>query len=307
MSRLAIVFKGSPLFTGVAGSGESNIRKWIIENDWLEAIIGLPDQLFYNTGISTYIWILTNRKRRERQGKMQLVNAVSLFRKMRKSLGNKPNEIAPEQIEGIVRLYGDFEEGRWVKIFRNEEFGYRQITIERPLRLRYEATGDGIERALASKPIQVELAGDDGTKRQALAAVMREAAAQGPLEGKTATKAIEAGLLPPRLALSPAEKKALVEGLAVRDESAPSVTKNGKPDDMDSDKSAVPGVNRNVLHRLPVPMLPLNQQRAILGAIEHADLWTRRIVTASQAELDLIQERRQGPIPAAVTGQIGVR
>jgi type I restriction enzyme M protein len=228
-SRLGIVFNGSPLFTGDAGSGESNIRKWIIENDWLEAIIGLPDQLFYNTGISTYVWILTNRKPPERQGKIQLVNAVSLFRKMRKSLGNKRNEIAPEQIEEIVRLYGTFQEEKRVKIFRNQDFGYRQITVERPLRLRYEATEEGIERALASKPLQAELGGDDGTKREALVAAMREAAAQGPHDEKAATEAIQAALLPRRIFLSPAAKKAVVEGLAVRDASAPPVTKNGQP------------------------------------------------------------------------------
>ena len=97
--RLAIVFNGSPLFTGAAGSGESEIRRWIIENDWLEGIVALPDQLFYNTGISTYFWIVTNRKRPERRGKVQLVDARESFAKMRKSLGNKRNEISPEQIE----------------------------------------------------------------------------------------------------------------------------------------------------------------------------------------------------------------
>jgi len=228
-SRLAMVFNGSPLFTGDAGSGESNIRRWIIEHDWLEAIVALPDQLFYNTGISTYIWILTNRKRPERQGTVQLVNATGLLRKMRKSLGNKRNEIPKEQIDQIVRLYGEFEEEKRVKLFRNQEFGYRQITVERPLRLRYEASEEGIERTLQSKPLQVQFAGDDGTMREALIAVMREAAGQGPRDEKAAIKAIEAALLPRRLTLSPAARKALVEGLAVRDDHAPAVTKNGKP------------------------------------------------------------------------------
>src|SRR3712207_7842595 len=108
----SIVFNGSPLFTGDAGSGESNIRRWIIENDWLEAIVALPEQLFYNTGIATYVWVVTNRKSAERRGKVQLVNAVSFFVKMRKSLGNKRNEIGdgtngkPEQIAEITRIYG---------------------------------------------------------------------------------------------------------------------------------------------------------------------------------------------------------
>ena len=136
--RLAIVFNGSPLFTGGAGSGESEIRRWIIENDWLEGIVALPDQLFYNTGISTYFWIVTNRKKPERRGKVQLVDARELFTKMRKSLGNKRNEIGPEQIAEITRLYGAFEESERVKILPNESFGFQRITVERPLRLRYE-------------------------------------------------------------------------------------------------------------------------------------------------------------------------
>ena len=106
-SRLAIVFNGSPLFTGDAGSGESEIRRWIIESDWLEAIVALPTEMFYNTGISTYIWILTNRKRKERRGKVQLINATDLFVKMRKSLGNKRNELSDGNIAEIVDLYGD--------------------------------------------------------------------------------------------------------------------------------------------------------------------------------------------------------
>ncbi|MCB9321761.1 MAG: SAM-dependent DNA methyltransferase [Lewinellaceae bacterium] len=133
-SRIGIVFNGSPLFTGSAGSGESDIRKWIIENDMLEAIIALPDQLFYNTGISTYIWIVDNRKRPERKGKVQLINAVSFFEKMSKSLGNKRNLISTVQIEKITKLYGDFEENKYSKIFDNEDFGYHKVTVERPKR-----------------------------------------------------------------------------------------------------------------------------------------------------------------------------
>lgn len=133
-SRIGIVLNGSPLFTGGAGSGESDIRKWVIENDLLEAIIALPDQLFYNTGISTYIWILTNRKAQERKGKMQLIDATSFFAKMSRSLGNKRNEITPTQIKEIVQLYGEFQEGPFCKIFPNEFFGYTRITVERPER-----------------------------------------------------------------------------------------------------------------------------------------------------------------------------
>lgn len=139
-SRIAIVFNGSPLFTGGAGSGESEIRKWIIENDQLEAIIALPDNLFYNTGISTYIWIVTNKKSGNRKGKVQLINATHLFQKMRKSLGQKRNELSDQHIGEITKLYGDFEEGKYVKVFDNEDFGYRRVTVERPLKLKFTVT-----------------------------------------------------------------------------------------------------------------------------------------------------------------------
>ncbi len=123
-SRVGIVFNGSPLFTGAAGSGESEIRKWIIENDWLETIIGLPTDMFYNTGISTYIWILTNRKEGRRKGRIQLIDATQMYRKMRKSLGSKRNELSDEDIDTIVRLYGNFQPGDKSKIFDNEDFGH---------------------------------------------------------------------------------------------------------------------------------------------------------------------------------------
>jgi len=132
-SRYAIIHNGSPLFTGDAGSGESNIRKWIIGNDWLETIISLPTQIFYNTGIPTYIWIITNRKLKQRKGKVQLVNAVDFFTKMRKSLGNKRNYISEDQIKEITKIYTGFEEGEYCKIFDNEDFGYTKVTVDRPL------------------------------------------------------------------------------------------------------------------------------------------------------------------------------
>lgn len=137
-SRIGIVFNGSPLFTGDAGSGESEIRKWIIENDLLEAIIALPDQLFYNTGISTYIWILTNRKTDRRKGKIRLVNGVSYFEKMRKSLGSKRNLISAQNRENIVQLYSMFEPHENYKDFDNTDFAYSKITVERPI---YDADG----------------------------------------------------------------------------------------------------------------------------------------------------------------------
>lgn len=145
-TRLAIVFNGSPLFTGSAGSGESEIRRWIIENDWLEAIVALPDQLFYNTGISTYLWIVTNRKEQHRKGKIQLVNGTTFFKKMRKSLGNKRNEVCDEQRDQITKLYGDYKENDFVRIFDNTDFGYRRITVERPLQLNFAITYERLAR-----------------------------------------------------------------------------------------------------------------------------------------------------------------
>ena len=133
-SRVAMVLNGSPLFTGGAGSGESNIRQWIIENDWLEAIVALPTDMFYNTGISTYIWVLSNHKSDERQGKIQLINGAGLGRKMRKSLGSKRKELSPDDIKQLVRWYGEGAENAHSKIFDNAEFGYRTVTIERPQR-----------------------------------------------------------------------------------------------------------------------------------------------------------------------------
>lgn len=142
-SRIGIVFNGSPLFSGSAGSGPSDIRKWIIENDMLEAIIAMPDQLFYNTGISTYIWIVTDRKSGERKGKVQLINATGaenedrdnpFYNKMLRSLGNKRKEIHEVAIKHITEIYEDFNESPCCKIFDNENFGYRRITVERPKR-----------------------------------------------------------------------------------------------------------------------------------------------------------------------------
>ena len=173
-SRIGIVFNGSPLFTGDAGSGESNIRQWIIENDWLEAVVALPDQLFYNTGISTYIWVLSNRKKPRRKGKVQLIDARRFYVKMPKSLGNKRNKLGdptdrpsePDQISEITRIFGNFKDGETrgfteedtiarqpvektrvvSKIFDTADFGFHKITVERPLRLNFQPTLERIAR-----------------------------------------------------------------------------------------------------------------------------------------------------------------
>lgn len=150
-SRMAIIFNGSPLFTGDAGSGESEIRRWVIENDLLEGIIALPNDLFYNTGIATYIWILTNRKNDNilkgpvRTGKIQLVDASNFYHKMRKSLGSKRNQISNADIEEIARIYGSFKENEYCKIFDNKEFGFLKVTVERPLKLNFQISQDRIE------------------------------------------------------------------------------------------------------------------------------------------------------------------
>ncbi|TBW11689.1 SAM-dependent DNA methyltransferase [Azotobacter chroococcum subsp. isscasi] len=141
-TRIGIVLSGSPLFNGGAGSGESEIRRWILENDWLEAIVALPTDLFYNTGIGTYVWILSNHKDALRKGKVQLIDASAMHAPMRKSLGSKRKYLSDAQIAEIARLHEAFEEGPNSKIFATTDFGYRRITVERPLRLRFSVTAD---------------------------------------------------------------------------------------------------------------------------------------------------------------------
>jgi len=158
-ARVGIVLNGSPLFTGSAGSGESEIRRWLLEKDLVEAIVALPDQLFYNTGISTYIWILSNKKPVERKGKVQLIDARAMFHKMRKSLGNKRKELTPADRQDIVELYEEFKESKHVKIFDTKTFGYRQVTIERPLQLVFQVTPERIELLKTNKLFEIDPTG----------------------------------------------------------------------------------------------------------------------------------------------------
>lgn len=153
-SRAAVVFNGSPLFTGGAGSGESEIRRWIIENDWLEAIIALPEQMFYNTGIGTFIWVVTNRKTNERRGKIQLIDARERWTPMRRSLGDKRRYLSDETIDDITREHGHFEKAKTKhsKVYPNAYFGYRRITVECPLRLRFQITQEAKEQFLEAAP-----------------------------------------------------------------------------------------------------------------------------------------------------------
>lgn len=153
-SRIGIILNGSPLFTGGAGSGESEIRRYLLQNDLVEAIVALPTDMFYNTGIATYVWVLSNHKAAERKGKVQLIDGSQHFAKMRKSLGSKRQYITGEQIDDLVRLYGRFEETPQSKIFPTDTFGYRRITVERPLQLNFQTSPERIEKVLEEKAIQ---------------------------------------------------------------------------------------------------------------------------------------------------------
>jgi type I restriction enzyme M protein len=242
-SRLAIVFNGSPLFTGGAASGESEIRRWIIENDWLEAVVALPDQLFYNTGISTYFWVVTNRKSPARRGKVQLVDARELWVKMRKSLGEKRKGLSAEQIAEITRLYGAFEENDRVKILPNEAFGFLRITVERPLRLRWEISEDTLAAVRASLrlvklgPERLEGLVATLAKHMGLASTDRT-----QLSGKLAPILTAAGLTRP-------QQQAVWDALGVRDPEAPVITnQRGDPE---------PDAELRDQENVPLPTVPV--------------------------------------------------
>jgi type I restriction enzyme M protein len=232
-ARLAIVFNASPLFTGSAGSGESEIRRWIIENDWLEAIVALPDQLFYNTGISTYVWVLSNRKRAERLGKIQLIDARDFFTKMRKSLGSKRNELSDEDIDRITQIYGDFSESEHSKIFDNEYFGYQRVVMERPRRYRYQITDEVIEVVNASKHFEAlteplkksndpETALVDGERQQkALLAALEAIRDVDTIDLEKFENNLKAALQAKGVTASSRLRKAIVAAAAERDEEAP--------------------------------------------------------------------------------------
>lgn len=218
--RIAIVLNGSPLFTGAAGSGESEIRKYLLEQDLVEAIIGLPKDMFYNTGIATYIWILSNHKPSERRGKVQLIDATSQFEKLRKNLGDKRAEIAQTNLENIVRTYHAFEESDESKIFKTTDFGYTTITVEQPLRLSWAITPDRVESALEAKAFEKLTAGQRIQLEEALAA---EAAidASTTTDSAAFTKRIQKAVS--NLGLNASQIKNLVAGLAEHDDEAPHV------------------------------------------------------------------------------------
>lgn len=232
-SRLAIVLNGSPLFTGGAGSGESNIRQWIIENDLLDAIIALPTDMFYNTGISTYIWILDNKKLPHRKGKVQLINAVDMYGKMRKSLGSKRKQLREEDIQLICRLYDEFrhddnpDEPALSKIFANEDFGYRTITVERPLQLSFHINDDTADQVLAAKAIAKLPKTDQEAVREALHSLAGQSWSNRDkfvTDLKAALKS--AGMANPAAAVV----KAIWTTIGLHDPDADIVTTKGKPD-----------------------------------------------------------------------------
>ena len=276
-SRIGIVFNGSPLFTGDAGSGESDIRRWIIEQDWLEAIVALPEQLFYNTGISTYIWVLTNRKEKQRKGKVQLIDARNFWVQMRKSLGNKRRRIGdpndeqykndPDHIGEITRIYGSFTDGEerdfpWAivhpkrkrrddepamiptivcKLFDNDDFGFRKITVERPLKLNFQATDDRIARIEVESGFRSLATSKKKNEKQRLAEVeagkkrqeaireflktfQQETTVDGPprlfMDRKVFLKELKALDRRESFKLAAAELKAILSALSERDEHA---------------------------------------------------------------------------------------
>ena len=219
-SRIAEVHNGSSLFTGSAGQGESNIRRWIIENDWLEAIVALPLNMFYNTGIATYVWVLTNRKPEHRRCKVQLIDATKWFRPLRKNLGKKNCELGPEDIERICRTFLEFEETEESRIFDNEAFGYWKVTVERPLRLRVDLSPE--RRAGFSEACRVA---GEGPLANAVERVA-ETLGQGPhFDFNVFVDVLRAGMSGRRAKLTAKRKKLLHTALAERDETAEPVVK----------------------------------------------------------------------------------
>ena len=243
-SRVAIIMNGSPLFTGDAGSGESEIRRWILENDWLEGLVALPEQLFYNTGIATYVWVISNRKAAERQGRVQLIDATSFWVPMRKSLGDKRREIPPEKAAEIVELLRAFEEGEQSKIYPTTNFGVRKITVERPLRLNFQASPGRITRLGEEKAFQnlavskkkdpkakalEEAAG--GAQQDEIRAMLRTMPGTLFKDRDEFVSALKTAAKTAGIKLAAPIQKAILSALSERDESAPICQdKDGHPE-----------------------------------------------------------------------------
>ena len=263
-SRIGIVMNGSPLFTGGAQSGESEIRRWMLENDWVEAIVALPTDLFYNTGIQTYVWLLTNRKPKNRQGKVQLIDASGerFWSSMRKSLGSKRREITDEARAEIVRLYADFLNGDSgqddvSKIFDTTDFGYREIRVERPLKLNFQVSDERLARLSDYKPYTKLDEADQNSIEAALQTIGDQLFTSRDPFDKALTKALKAT----GLKIGAPIKKAILSALSERDEDADICTdKNGNPEpDTDlRDHELVPLSEdwRDYMEREVLPFVP---------------------------------------------------
>jgi type I restriction enzyme M protein len=234
-SYIGIILNGSPLFTGGAGSGESEIRRWILENDWLEAIVALPQQLFYNTGIGTYIWLLSNRKPAAHRGKVMLVDASGeqFWSKMSRNLGSKSREIGETQKQAILKLVKDRKEGPHLKIFDTMDFGYREIKVLRPLKLRFEVNADSLARldtqsafrnlAMSKKkaPAEQKQEEEEGRALQTeIRAVLQTLAGNTYMQRDKFTAALEAALRKQSLKLKAPVLKAILAGIGERDDAA---------------------------------------------------------------------------------------
>jgi type I restriction enzyme M protein len=224
--RAAIVLNGSPLFTGGAGSGESNIRKFVLERDLLEAIVALPTDMFYNTGIATYIWVLSTKKNPERKGKVQLIDGTKMFRKMRKGLGSKRNELSDENIADIVKLYEQFGEAEQSKTFAVEDFFYRTITVERPLRLNWALTPERLTVAREAKALAKV-----ATDWTPLVELVETTPIEATTDVAAFRKAVTHALAESGVTLNAPQLKAFIAGLSERDEAAPVIfAAKGKPE-----------------------------------------------------------------------------
>jgi type I restriction enzyme M protein len=220
-SRIASVHNGSSLFTGEAGGGESEIRKYIIENDLLEAIIQLPNDMFYNTGIATYIWVLSNRKEAKRKGKVQLIDASGIYSKMRKGLGSKSNELTESHIQQIADAFKEFQQNEISRIFENDDFAYWSITVERPLRLSWQLTEERL--------IAVE---DTDSYLPVLKALQKQLGTDIKNDFNQLLSALETQLKELSLKWKPKEKKTFLDALSWRDEEAKQVIKKQEKDEV---------------------------------------------------------------------------
>lgn len=226
-SRIGIILNGSPLFTGGAGSGESEIRRYLLQNDLVEAIVALPTDMFYNTGIATYVWILSNHKAAVRKGKVQLIDGSLNFAKMPKSMGSKRQYITDDQTSELVRLYGCFEQTAQSKIFPIDAFGYRRITVERPLRLNFQTSAERLDKVLEEKALQKL---ESAAQQKLMKALQAMDASVLHRNREQFSKLLKKTLTTNNISLSTPELKALLNALSERDPEADICTTKGQPE-----------------------------------------------------------------------------